>query len=69
MLQRRAGQAGYESAVHPHMLRHTFASDWLSNGDSEGDLMRLAGWRTRLAAPPPTRCKDYFSRNFATSLP
>lgn len=27
--------------------RHTFASDWLSNGGSEGDLMRLAGWRTR----------------------
>jgi integrase/recombinase XerD len=47
MLRRRAGQAGYEPAVHPHMFRHTFASDWLSNGGSEGDLIRLAGWRTR----------------------
>jgi site-specific recombinase XerD len=47
MLRRRADQAGYEPAVHPHMFRHTFASDWLSNGGSEGDLMRLAGWRTR----------------------
>jgi integrase/recombinase XerD len=47
MLRRRAEQAGYEPAVHPHMFRHTFASDWLANGGSEGDLMRLAGWRTR----------------------
>jgi hypothetical protein len=23
------------------------ANDWLSNGGSEGDLMRLADWRTR----------------------
>jgi integrase/recombinase XerD len=47
MLRRRAEQAGYDPAIHPHMFRHTFASDWLSNGGSEGDLMRLAGWRTR----------------------
>jgi len=48
MLQRRADQAGYDpSAVHPHMFRHTFANDWLSNGGAEGDLMRLAGWKTR----------------------
>jgi integrase/recombinase XerD len=47
MLRRRAEQAGYDPAVHPHMFRHTFASDRLSNGGSEGDLMRLAGWRTR----------------------
>jgi integrase len=25
----------------------TFANDWLSNGGAEGDLMRLAGWKTR----------------------
>ena len=43
MLRRRAEEAGYEPAVHPHMFR----SDWLSNGGSEGDLMRLADWRTR----------------------
>lgn len=47
MLQRRAAQAGYDPAVHPHMFRHTSANDWLSNGGSEGDLMRLTGWKTR----------------------
>jgi len=48
MLQRRADQAGYDPRqVHPHMFRHTFANDWLSNGGAEGDLMRLAGWKTR----------------------
>jgi site-specific recombinase XerD len=48
MLRRRADQAGYDpSQVHPHMFRHTFANDWLSNGGAEGDLMRLAGWKTR----------------------
>jgi integrase len=47
MLQRRAEQAGYDPAVHPHMFRHTFANDWLSNGGSEGDLMRLTGWKSR----------------------
>jgi len=26
---------------------HTFANDWLSNDGAEGDLMRLAGWKTR----------------------
>jgi integrase/recombinase XerD len=47
MLKRRAEQAGYDPEVHPHQFRHTFASDWRSKGGSEGDLMRLMGWRTR----------------------
>jgi integrase/recombinase XerD len=48
MLERRAEQAGYDpSAVHPHMFRHTFANDWLADGGSEGDLMRLMGWTDR----------------------
>jgi integrase len=34
-------------AIHPHQFRHTFAHDWLSKGDTEADLMRLAGWRSR----------------------
>jgi integrase len=46
MLLWQAEQAGYDPAVHPHMFRQSFANDWLSNGGSEGDLMRLAGWRT-----------------------
>lgn len=45
MLTRRGGRVGV--AFYPHMLRHTFAHTWLAAGGSEGDLMRLAGWRSR----------------------
>jgi site-specific recombinase XerC len=33
--------------LHPHQLRHTFAHAWLAHDGSEGDLMRLAGWKSR----------------------
>jgi site-specific recombinase XerC len=33
--------------LHPHQFRHSFADAWLSAGGNEGDLMRLAGWRSR----------------------
>lgn len=46
MLERRALEAGI-SHIHPHQLRHTFAHSWLAEGGNEGDLMRLAGWRSR----------------------
>jgi len=46
MLHRRGLQAGI-GHVHPHQLRHTFAHQWLAAGGTEGDLMRLAGWRSR----------------------
>lgn len=46
MLARRGSQAGL-GRLHPHQLRHTFAHAWLANGGAEGDLMRLAGWRSR----------------------
>ena len=46
MLKRRAREAGID-AIHPHLFRHTFAHQWLAEGGSEGDLMRLAGWRSR----------------------
>lgn len=46
MLERRAKQAGIEH-VHPHQLRHTAAHQWLAEGGSEGDAMRLFGWRSR----------------------
>ncbi len=46
MLRRRGRQAGIGD-IHPHQLRHTFAHAWLANGGNEGDLMRLAGWRSR----------------------
>jgi site-specific recombinase XerD len=45
-VERRAEQAGL-GHVHPHQLRHTFAHTWLAQGGTEGDLMRLAGWKSR----------------------
>ena len=46
MLERRGDQAKIDG-LHPHQLRHTFAHSWLAGGGEEGDLMRLAGWRSR----------------------
>jgi len=42
MLVRRAHQAGI-GHVHPHVLRHGFASRFLENGGTESDLMWLGG--------------------------
>jgi site-specific recombinase XerD len=46
MLKRRSRQAGIDE-ITPHQFRHTFAHEFLSAGGNEGDLMRLAGWRSR----------------------
>lgn len=46
MVWRRSSQAGIQR-VHPHQLRHTFSHQWLAGGGSEGDLMKINGWRTR----------------------
>jgi len=46
VLRRRGVEAGL-GPIHPHQLRHTFAHSWLAQGGTEGDLMRLAGWRSR----------------------
>jgi site-specific recombinase XerD len=46
VIQRRGQEAGL-GIIHPHQLRHSFAHDWLAQGGQEGDLMRLAGWRSR----------------------
>lgn len=46
VVQRRAQQAGIDG-LHPHLFRHGFAHNWLASGGAEGDLMRLAGWRSR----------------------
>ena len=42
----RAVQAGIGHA-YTHLFRHTFAHLWLASEGTEGDLMRLAGWRSR----------------------
>ena len=45
VVKRRGEQAGLK--LHPHLFRHTFAHSMLASGMQEGDLMRLAGWRSR----------------------
>lgn len=46
MIRRRGREAGIEQ-LHPHRFRLTFAHLMLADGMQEGDLMRLAGWRSR----------------------
>jgi len=46
MLERRGRAIGIDG-LHAHQFRHSFAHSWLANNGSEGDLMRLAGWRDR----------------------
>jgi site-specific recombinase XerD len=47
MLARRSERAGLPR-IHAHQFRHTFAHEYLANGGQEGDLQRLAGWRSPL---------------------
>ena len=47
VIRRRGREAGFKTQLHPHQLRHSFAHHWLAGGGTEGDLMRLAGWRSR----------------------
>ena len=42
----RARAAGL-LAMHPHQLRHAFATSWLAEGGNENELMLVAGWRSR----------------------
>ncbi len=46
IIRRRGHEAGLGD-IHPHQLRHAFAHSWLAEGGAEGDLMRIAGWRSR----------------------
>jgi len=46
LVRRRGAQAGV-APISAHLFRHTYAHQWLAAGGSEGDLMRLAGWRSR----------------------
>lgn len=44
MIRKRSRALGHH--VNPHRFRHTKADNFLANGGSEGDLMRLMGWRS-----------------------
>lgn len=44
---RRRGKAAGVPELHAHLFRHTYAHHALSGGMQEGDLMVLAGWRSR----------------------
>jgi site-specific recombinase XerD len=46
MLHRRATEAGIDH-LNAHQFRHTFAHQWLASQGAEGDLMEIAGWRSR----------------------
>jgi site-specific recombinase XerD len=46
MVRRRGFEAGL-GAIHAHQLRHSFAHKWLAQGGNEGDLMSIAGWKSR----------------------
>jgi site-specific recombinase XerD len=47
LLRNRGEQAGLKDQLHPHQFRHAYAHQMLANGMQEGDLMAIAGWRSR----------------------
>lgn len=46
LVRRRGAQAGVPG-LHPHLFRHTYTHEALSTGMQEGEVMALAGWRSR----------------------
>lgn len=73
VLKRRGAQAGVD--LHPHMFRHTWASEFRKAGGEEGDLMVLGGWRSRQmldrygkAAAADRAQASYRSRSFGDRI-
>lgn len=68
MVERRASQAGVAD-MHAHRFRHTFSHRWLAAGNAEGDLQRLAGWRSAQmlarygASAADQRARDAYARS------
>ena len=50
----RARAAGLPP-MHPHQLRHAFATSWLAEGGNENELMLVAGWKSRIMIDRYTR--------------
>jgi site-specific recombinase XerD len=46
-MMRTRGEAAGVSGLHPHAFRHYWAHTNLANGLQEGEVMMLAGWRSR----------------------
>jgi site-specific recombinase XerD len=47
LIQRRAGLAGIQRSIHPHLTRHSWAHAMKSAGASDEDVMTLGRWRDR----------------------
>jgi len=70
ILRRRCREAGI-AQLHPHQFRHTAAHAWLAFGGTEGDAMRIFGWRSRemLARHGASRADERAREAFRKLLP